>query len=242
MAATVRLSHRRPLAYPKKPSYKHEPIVKAVTYREMHAAMETMDHTCAAAAPQMKADDRVYSTFETNQRAWLDKMLEMSKRRQIGNLIFRALGGVPQYMPDPQGGSYNLSHIMKTDSGQDAVLRQVNLGTSMFPNEKTTNEISVMQLVADRTTIPVAFIHYAKLIGDPCEEGTEDLDTDDLRPFVLLEYIPHDRDMGKALNTPELSVEELQDLNPKLDPAELKKLYRLAANALLELSRLRWKI
>lgn len=108
----------------------------------------------------------------------------------------------------------------------------------MFPDEKTTNEVNVMRLVAERTTIPVACIHYAKLTGDACEKGMEDLDTKDLRPFILMEYLPHDRDMGMALKTPGLGDEEKPVLNPTVEPTELKNLYRLAANALLDLSRL----
>ncbi|KAJ6789987.1 hypothetical protein PWT90_08137 [Aphanocladium album] len=214
----------------------HGITTKAISEHEMQAVMENKHRT--SALPVVKPDRQMYSMFDTNQRAWLDEMLKASKRQQIGRLISRAILGVPEYMPDPQGGSYNLTHIMNFVSGRHAVLRQVNLGTSMFPNEKTTNEVSVMRLIAEKTTIPVACIHYAKLIGDLCEKGTEDLDTDDLRPFIIMDYLPHDRDMGKALNTPEHSDEELQILNPELDPTELKNLYRLAANALLDLSRL----
>ncbi|OAQ99366.1 hypothetical protein LLEC1_07137 [Akanthomyces lecanii] len=209
-----------------------------VAKRGTQAVMRTKDHTGALAVPQMKVDRLVHAMFREKQRQWLDKMLDRAKRKQIGHLVSKLWDGVPRHMPDPQGGSYNLAHIMEFDSNQAAVLRQVNLGTSMFPDEKTTNEVNVMQLVADRTTIPVACVQCAKLTEDPIEKGTKDLDTYDLRPFILMEYLPHNTDMGRALNTPELSEEQPPVLNPKLDPTELKKLCRLAARALLDL----WKL
>lgn len=216
----------------------HETTTKEATKRETQAVMAAQDHTGASPMPLMEVDHLACSIFNKNQLEWLDKMLEQRTRQQIGKIISMIWGGVPRYMPDPQGGSYNLAHIMQFDSGQDAVLRQVNRGTSMFPDEKTTAEVNVMRLVAERTTIRVAYIECAKLTGDPSEKGAEDLDTTDLRPFIVMEYLPHDKDMGKALNVPELNDEEPQVLNPKLDPRELKRLYRLAANALLDLSRL----
>ncbi|KAJ3494382.1 hypothetical protein NLG97_g4118 [Lecanicillium saksenae] len=189
----------------------------------MQATMETTDHTNGSIVPLLRVDHLAYSVFEKNQWNWLDKMLGRPNREQAGRLMARVLGGVPQSMPDPRNGSYNLAHIMEFASGQDAVLRQVNLGTSMFPDEKTRNEVSVMRLIADKTTIPVAYVHCVKLTGDPPEKGTEDLDTNDIRPFILMEYLHHDRDMGQALNTAELGVEEPLVLNPRLDPIELKK-------------------
>lgn len=79
----------------------HEPPTKAATKREVQAVMATKNHTSAFAVPRMKPDHRAYTVFATNQRAWLDEMLQVSKKRQIGKLIIKALGGVPQYMPDP---------------------------------------------------------------------------------------------------------------------------------------------
>ncbi|EGX87678.1 Protein kinase-like domain [Cordyceps militaris CM01] len=216
----------------------HETTTKETTKRETQPVMGSQDQTGSSALPLMKVDHLACSTFTKNQREWLDQMFQLQTRQQIGKLMTKIWGGVPIYMPDPQAGSYNLAHRMQFDSGQDAVLRQVNRGTSMFPDEKTTAEVNVMRLVAEKTAIPVAFVQCAKLTGDAKEKGAEDLDTPDLRPFILMEYLPHDRDMGKALNTPGFPDEEPQVLNPKLDPAELKRLYRLAANALLDLSRL----
>lgn len=204
----------------------------------MHAATGTEFHAGASAVPLMNIDRLALDKFDNNQREWLGKMLDPQKRYQIGMLISTMLGGDPKFMPDPLAGSYNLVHVMKFHSGQVAALRQVNLGTSMFPDEKTQNEVNVTRLVAERTAIPVACVHYAKLTEDPNETGTKDLDTDDLRPYILMQYLEHNNDMGNALNTPGLNNEDPLVLNQELDPMKLQRLYRLAANVLLDLSRL----
>ncbi|KAK3173926.1 hypothetical protein K4F52_010365 [Lecanicillium sp. MT-2017a] len=186
----------------------------------------------------MEVDRLINSMFEKKQLEWLEKMLARQKRIQIGDFMSTVWGGVATRMRDAQAGSYNLVHVMEFDNGYHAVFRHPNKGSSMFPNEKTRNEVNVMRLVADRTTIPVACVKCAKLRGDPKEKGTETLDTDDLRPFILMDHLRSDGDMGQALNTPGFNIEDRQVLDPEIEIDKLAKQYGLAAKCLLDLSRL----
>lgn len=117
---------------------------------------------------------------------------------------------------------------MKFQDGGSAVIRFPKPGVTMFPEEKIRNEVTVIKYIQDHTTIPVPFIlHW----------GTKDESPLQLGPFIIMEYINHEMDMGAALNTPGHSAQERPHLDPNIDPVKLEMLYRQVADILLQLSK-----
>ena len=53
-----------------------------------------------------------------------------------------------------------------------------------------------------------------------------------------MEYIDHDTDLGAALNTPTLNLEDRPILDPSIDIEKLEMLYGQLADILLQLSQL----
>jgi aminoglycoside phosphotransferase (APT) family kinase protein len=118
---------------------------------------------------------------------------------------------------------------MKFQDGGSAVIRFPKPGITMFPEEKIRNEVAMIRYIQDHTTIPVPFIlHWGTKEESPLQLG----------PFIIMEYINHEMDMGAALNTPGRNAQERPHLDPNIDPAKLEMLYRQVADILLQLSRL----
>ncbi|PTU21307.1 hypothetical protein P175DRAFT_0500208 [Aspergillus ochraceoroseus IBT 24754] len=65
----------------------------------------------------------------------------------------------------------------------------------LFANENTL-EVAAIRYLQDHTSIPVPFIlHW----------GTKEESPLGLGPFIIMEYIEHEMNMSKALNTPGIS-------------------------------------
>ncbi|OAA53088.1 Protein kinase-like domain protein [Cordyceps fumosorosea ARSEF 2679] len=99
----------------------------------------------------------------------------------------------------------------------------------MFPEEKVRNEVAMIRYIQDHTSIPVPFIlHWGTKEESPLQIG----------PFIIMEWINHEMDMGAALNTPGFSRNDRPVLDPNIETERLEELYRQFANIILQLSRL----
>lgn len=86
-----------------------------------------------------------------------------------------------------------------------------------------------MRYVAANTTVPVPRIyHYGTAAENPTGLG----------PFIIMDYIDHERTMSDALKDPTLGPDESHVLDADISEDKLKFLYRQMANILLQLSRL----
>jgi len=103
------------------------------------------------------------------------------------------------------------------------------VGSVKFPEEKVRYEVATMRYIAAKTTIPVPKIYYF---------GTAAENTAGLGPFIIMEYIAHDRTMSDALNDPTLLPDASHILDPNISEDKLDFLYRQMANILLQLSSL----
>jgi len=88
-----------------------------------------------------------------------------------------------------------------------------------------------MRCIAAKTTIPVPKIyHYGTAAENPTGLG----------PFIIMEYIDHERTMSDALKDPNLDPDEYHLLDPNISQEKLEFLYRQMANILLQLSTLKF--
>ena len=132
-------------------------------------------------------------------------------------------------MCDPKAGAFNALFRMKFQDGGSAVIRFPKPGITMFSEEKIRNEVAMIRYIQYHTAIPVPFIiHW----------GTKEESPLGLGPFIIMDYINHDMDMGTALNIQDRDTQDRPVLNPNIEPAKLGMLYRQVADILLQLSTL----
>lgn len=149
--------------------------------------------------------------------------------RQIGDFVVKHRKGVPTELCEPKAGAFKVSFRMKFEDGGSAVIRFPKPGASMFPEEKIRNEVSVIRYLKDNTSIPVPFIlHW----------GTKEESPLGLGPFIIMEYIDHAMDLGAALSTPGLNIENRPIPDPHIDSNKLEMLYGQLADILLQLPKL----
>lgn len=177
----------------------------------------------------MPFDDVSWEESENIESAWVKSILEETTLRAIGDFIVKHRQGIPVEMCDPKAGAFNVLFRMKFRDGGSAVIRFPKPGCTMFPEEKIRNEVATIRYIQDNTSIPVPFIlHW----------GTREESPLGLGPFIIMEYINHETDVGKVLNMPELDWQDRPRLNPHVNPDTLEMLYRQLADVLLQLSKL----
>lgn len=178
----------------------------------------------------MPFDDVAWEQSEDIADNWVDEILtKESTLRAIGHFIVKHRRGVPVELCDPRAGYYNLIFRMKFEDGGSAIIRFPKPGTVMFPEEKVRNEVAAIRYIQEHTSIPVPFIlHW----------GTREESPLGLGPFIIMEYIEHKMNLSKALNMPELGVQDRPRLDPNIDDKNLETLYEQFADILLQLHRI----
>ncbi|PLN85786.1 phosphotransferase family protein [Aspergillus taichungensis] len=178
---------------------------------------------------RMCFDDVAWEQSETISDAWVAELFQTDNLRAIGDFIVRHRKGVPAELCQPRAGAFNVSFRMRFEDGGSALIRFPKPGATMFPEEKVRNEVAVIKYIQEYTSISVPFIlHWGTKKESPLNLG----------PFILMGYIDHDTDLGTALNTPTLSIEECPILDPSIDIDKLEMLYKQLADILLQLSQL----
>lgn len=88
-----------------------------------------------------------------------------------------------------------------------------------------------MRYIAANTTIPVPKIyHFGTAAENPVGLG----------PFIIMDYVEHERTMSDALKDPALEPDESLVLDPTIDEGRLEFLYGQMANIVLQLSTLKF--
>ncbi|QKX62131.1 uncharacterized protein TRUGW13939_09288 [Talaromyces rugulosus] len=179
-------------------------------------------------ASRMKFDDVAWDRSDAIYAAWKKKLFNKDVFRKIGDFIVKHRRGPPDELFSPQKGAFNLIFRMKFRDGGSAIIRFPIPGISVFAEEKVKREVSVMRFIERHTSIRVPHVlHY----------GMTEESLAGLGPFIVMEYIENDADMGDALNTPSLSVEERCVLDPDIDEDRLRSVYSDMADILLQFSR-----
>jgi aminoglycoside phosphotransferase (APT) family kinase protein len=177
----------------------------------------------------MHYDDVAWEKSEAISDEWVRQFLEPETLQQVGNFLLRYhRPGDASVFTFLGKGAYNISFKMEYKNASTAVIRFPQPGATMFPEEKTRNEVATLRYIYDQTSIPVPFVHHwATRKDSPLELG----------PVIIMDYCEHDKCMYDALNIPECPKQEPGTLDPNISEAKLEALYSEAASILLQLSR-----
>ncbi|KAE8352431.1 phosphotransferase family protein [Aspergillus coremiiformis] len=178
-------------------------------------------------------DDAAWEESEKGADAWLGSLHDQERYLAITKFLLSYRPGKPTQLTTIVGGS-NVSFRLTYRENSSVVLRMPIPFLSIFPEEKLQYEIATMQCLKDNTTLPLPrILGYGPAAANPLQLG----------PFLILEYIDHETDLGTLLNTPNVS----QDVRPVLDPninlPILERAYDQFSDILLQLSRVTfWRI
>lgn len=124
------------------------------------------------------------------------------------------------------GGSFNIClQIRFDDDGPDAILRLAKAGVTAFRDEKVSNEVEVMSLLRQNTTIPVPRVIAWGLTADSPH---------DLGPFIIMDYVEGVH-LSDLLQKPSDNTEAPIVLNPNVDNDMLDTIYQQIAGFMLQL-------
>ncbi|KAM3515909.1 hypothetical protein MY11210_000449 [Beauveria gryllotalpidicola] len=178
---------------------------------------------------RMDKDDLAWENSDKDADNWERSLHNAETYRAVAHLIMKYRPGVPMELHRPIRGGYNIAFRLQFEDGSSALMRIPRKGIVKFPEEKVSYEVATMRYVAANTTIPVPRIYH---------HGTGAENPTGLGPFIIMDYIDHERTISDALNDPLLPHDEPHTLNDNISESELKFLYGQMANILLQLSTL----
>ncbi|GLB11919.1 hypothetical protein AtubIFM57258_009193 [Aspergillus tubingensis] len=174
-------------------------------------------------------DDVAWDKAEAVTNAWIQQFFDPKILQSVAQFLKRHHGpGHVDEFTYLEKGSYNITFQMKNKNANSTVIRFVQPGSIMFPEEKVRNEVAMMRYINDQTAIPVPFVGH----WGPREESPRTLS-----PFIIMEYVEHKTNMYDVLNRPGCPREERGILNPDIREARLEALYGEVATVLLKLSK-----
>ncbi|KAI1800111.1 kinase-like domain-containing protein [Daldinia bambusicola] len=177
----------------------------------------------------MDKDDLAWEKSDEEVEAWERSLNKAHIYREIANLIIKYRPGEAVELHQPIRGGYNIFYRLEYKDGSSAAMRIPCKGIVKFPEEKMRYEVATMRYVAANTTIPVPkMYHFGTAAENPIGLG----------PFMIMEYIEHERTLSEALKDPSLKPDESHVLDPKIDEDRLEFLYGQMANIVLQLSTL----
>ncbi|OBT72279.1 hypothetical protein VF21_07947 [Pseudogymnoascus sp. 05NY08] len=172
----------------------------------------------------MEKDDLVWERNEKEIEAWEKLMHKAEIYRGIAALILKYRPGDAVELHIPISGGYNVFYRLEYKDGSSAGMRIPSEGSVKCPEEKVRYEVATMRYVAANTTIPVPEIYGW---------GTADENPTGLGPFMIIEYIEHERTLSEALKDPSIDFHDPHILDPNITEPKLKFLYGQMANILL---------
>ncbi|OTA92545.1 hypothetical protein M434DRAFT_74395 [Hypoxylon sp. CO27-5] len=176
-------------------------------------------------------DDLVWEKIEEVSNEWEKTTHKSEIYYTIANLILRYREGKPRELHLGIRGGYNVVYRLEYADGSSAILRMPIKGVVQFPEEKIRYEAATLRYIAENTTIPVPRVYYC---GTAAENPTG------LGPFIIMEYIEHDKVITQVLKDPNQEPADSPILDPNIDEKKLEYLYSQMANILLQLSNLRF--
>ncbi|KAF2466568.1 uncharacterized protein BDR25DRAFT_236738 [Lindgomyces ingoldianus] len=165
-------------------------------------------------------------------RAWLERVLDLKTELATFVADHREGNGTGNYVSFLKG-SFNFSFSFSfsfTDGGPDAIIRSPKPGhmATALRDEKVTNEVQVMEYLAQNTTIPLPRVHSWGLTAESLKQ---------LGPFIIMDSVD-----GMLLSTllkrQSENGEEVILLNQDFDNTALDKIYYQIADGMLQLSQL----
>ncbi|EXL65866.1 hypothetical protein FOPG_17932 [Fusarium oxysporum f. sp. conglutinans race 2 54008] len=121
-------------------------------------------------------------------------------------------------------GGFNVIYRLRPEGDPyDVIVRLPCPDLAQFPEEKTLYEAATMLYLAQNTKIPIPTLFHHTMSSD-------------VGPAILLQRVENIRDMSDALTIPDQNPEETPVLNPNIDEAMLRDLYKRIALVLMQLS------
>ncbi|KAM3484423.1 hypothetical protein MY8738_002275 [Beauveria namnaoensis] len=198
---------------------------------------------------RMDRDDLAWENSDKEVESWERSLHNAETYRAVARLILRYRPGEAKELHTPIQGGYNIAFRLQFKDGSSALMRiprkgsfttsangttniantEYYIGIVRFPEEKISYEVATMRYVAANTTIPVPRIYH---------HGTGAENPTGLGPFIIMDYIDHERTMSDALKDPLLTHDEPHSLDDNISEPKLRFLYGQMANILLQLSTL----
>jgi hypothetical protein len=150
---------------------------------------------------------------------WIQNLLRNSPEALAGKLASRHCPGTPVTASRLSNGAFNVCYRVTYENGHRVLVRFTALGRVIARNEKVEDEVSVMNYVAQHTTIPVP-----KVLGyGKCAVG----------PYIVMSFIEGNTLSGYLRD----SSQETVTLSSKIPISVLRRAYFSMAEVLLELSK-----
>lgn len=154
---------------------------------------------------------------------WKSQVL--NAKDEIAHFVarYRPRNQTPEVI-DWMEGSFNLClRVMFNDGGPDAMIRFPGLGHSAFRDEKTLNEVEIINFIHENTTIPVPRLLGWGLTKDSPRQ---------LGPFIISEFV-QGVSLCSILSDP--TDPQTLWLDPKIDTQILDTVYEQIADFMLQL-------
>ncbi|KAI1119030.1 phosphotransferase family protein [Nemania sp. NC0429] len=179
----------------------------------------------------MPCDDLLWEISDGEVEIWEKSLHKAEIYRAIASLITKYRPGEAVKLHRPIRGGYNIVFRLEYKDGSSVAMRIPRKGIVKFPDEKVRYEVATMRYIAAQTTIPVPQVYH---FGTAAENPTG------LGPFIIMEYIEHERTMSEAMIDPDLEFDAPHVLDSKISEQKLEFLYRQMADILLQLSTARF--
>ena len=160
-------------------------------------------------------------------KAWLNRAFDSKAELAVFVAGRREGGGTGKYVGFLKG-SFNISFRFSFGDGRpDVIIRFPKPGhtATAYRDEKTVNEVQVMEYLRQNTDIPIPRVHSWGLLAESPQH---------LGPFIIMDYVN-----GTLLST--ILKQPDQDgmvLSPNIDDTTLDKIYYQVAYYIVQLSQL----
>ncbi|KAJ9197460.1 hypothetical protein DTO021D3_7943 [Paecilomyces variotii] len=152
-------------------------------------------------------------------RIWLQNLIGNSPTQLVGKLAAKHRQGTPVSASQPFNGAFNVCYRVTYEDGYRVIVRFAALGRVTFRNEKVEDEVSIMNYLAQHTTIPVP-----RVLGHgKCAVG----------PYIVMTLV-EGNPLSDYLRDPK---QEMISLNPQIPLSLLERAYSGIAEIMLELSK-----
>jgi hypothetical protein len=172
----------------------------------------------------MEWDDRAERAHQSIADDWFVRYHEQKPR--IADWISTFREGHACELVDICCGSFNWGCRILFKDGMEWLVRFAVPGMVMHGNEKLRREVAAMNLVKERTTIPVPKIHAW---------GLSEQNPLGLGPFIVMDYV-HGESLGRLWRESDKN----RVLRANIDERDLRKVFRQIASFYLELSDLKF--
>jgi len=163
---------------------------------------------------------------------WISKVID-AKKEIVAFVSSKREGNPPGEFDAYLKGSFNLALVVKfNDGGPKAVIRFPKPGHTAknLRDEKVRNEVEVLQLLRNKTTIPVPRVTAWGYTSDSPQR---------LGPFIIMEYIDG-VSLATLLKQPTKTEQDEVILATDIDESKLDFVYGQLADYMLQLSELRF--